>query len=426
MTIRPPKPEIEVPVSAMGLPEVGAFQRYLTDAGRMSPDSAEGFTRALVAAILVDIGRWCGRVTRLNLIAIVHLRTELKIRYVAALRLLGEGRTELPPDLQPKAFRDIYGELFRRMNEVVGFGEQVRSNPDAAIDAVLADLDAPGSVEVPLHEARAELEGTDLDEPYRPPDEPPSPEFDDPEAAQAEAEARRHADDPDLAASQRQGVDPLLPYNRDLRRVLTRFGDRPPSARGPGEVPAIPRALAEGAAEMIRRDFLGAAGIDDVRVEQQPVLGPHMAAEGSLGVFDPVRDIGYEISFRDPVSGQRIKPDGYAVLSGDTFQFLEHKAHEAVPGRGFFDGRSGVELLRDMEVRARLAQRIPGCQGWRYSADLPELTEVLDWAVRTLRRELPPGLDAPAAASESFVRAVQRLANDPATQDWARMLRVAP
>jgi hypothetical protein len=425
--VEPPVPEIEVPVQALRISEVAAFQDFLTGEGEMSPREAEGFTRALLAAILVDIGEWCARVTKENVEAVLRLRVELKLRYVGALRLLGEGR-RLPEDLQPEAFREIYLEMARRMDDVVAFDEQVTRDPAAIVDALEARYaDAPR--EVPPEEARTGLEGVDEPEPYRPPDEPPGEHFDDPEALMAEEQARAEADDPDLAAS-RQQRDPLRSYNRDLTRVLERFGDVPRSRRRAGAVPAPTRANAEAVAAELLRDFLAPAGVDRWEVHRQPILPPHMAAENALGVFDPVRATGYEIAFRAPADltpGRRpplIKPDGWAIFGPDSFELLEHKAHETIPPDGFFGGESGRDLLYDLELRGRMAQRLPGCRGWRYSADLPQQTEVLDWTIRTLRGEHPA--TRPEQVSPDFAQSVGVLAADPTTRDWAQLLRMAP
>jgi hypothetical protein len=425
--VKIPVPEIEVPAAAMEMPAVTAFQRFLTGAGEMSPQEAEGFTRALLAAILVDVGQWAARVTVRNLKAVLRLQVELKLRYAGALELLLANR-ELPADLQPEAFREIYLELARRVDAVVPFDELIPEDPDAAIDAVYERLGSRPQ-EVPIEEAGAELEGVDTDEPYRPPEERPGEYFDDPEQLLMEEQWAEHDDDADLVASQRT-LDPLLSFNRDLTRVLERFGDLPPSRRV-GAASAATRAAAENFGAALVRQFLSPAGIDIFQVHRQPVLGPHMAAEGALGIFDPVRELGYEIAFRAPADYARggrlpplIKPDGWAILGADSFLFLEHKGHENIPAEGFFGGSSGDSLLYDLELRGRLAQRIPACRGWRYSADLPELTEVFDWTVRTLQGEHPATV--PDGASADFAQAVGVLAADPTTADWAAMLQVAP
>jgi hypothetical protein len=411
---RIPEAEIEVPASTLGSAEVESFVDYLHTEGEMSRGEAETFTRALLATLVVDVGRWCARVTRENLEAVLRLRSELKIRYAATLRLLRAGRP-LPGDLQPEAFREVYVELVSHMGQVVGFDDQVLADPEAlrAQLGLELELPAPDEAEAPA-----------------PPDEPPGPYFDSPAELLAEAERQRVARDPDLEAAASQGGDPLGAYNRDLTRVHERFGDVPVSRRRVRAVPAPPRALAEQAAAEFFEDHLRAAGITDVRVERQPILEPHTAAERALGHLDPVRgDLHFEMPFEVPDGllwpgqrGQWIKPDGVEFTSPADFFFREHKGHELVPDNGFFDGPAGDRLLADMELRARMAQRIPACRGWRYTADLPELRDVFRWTIETLRGRRAG--NPPESISPEFARLVQVLSDAPGVREWAEMLEV--
>jgi hypothetical protein len=79
-------------------------------------------------------------------------------------------------------------------------------------------------------------------------------------------------------------------------------------------------------------------------------------------------------------------------------------------------------LVHDLEVRGRLAERVPGCTGWGYGTTAGWLGDVLSWAIETLNGRAPG--EPPAAATDAFVTAVNQLAQT--RPSWARLFRVAP
>lgn len=188
------------------------------------------------------------------------------------------------------------------------------------------------------------------------------------------------------------------------------------------------RAAALKAARYIQIRYLAGSGIPRVRVSRQQVTGAYHAADIALSRFDAIRDLGYEISVDLPpdlrLGGrQSVNPDGWS-FNGDRFEWLEWKEPESKgrPAGYYSSPGKQLELLGDLEIRGRLAERVPACDGWRYGTKAGWLADVVDWTVKTLQ-----GRDAgerPAGMTDALFHAVNNLAAD--RPSWAFRIRVAP
>ena len=369
---------VELPPALLEEAGVTNFRKYLVRTG-MSEENAGRQVEVLVGVLLVDSAAWLGKEMGRHLQTVERLRTELRTRYGRVLRVMREnpGIAELPHELQPEAFHALFAEMTQHMDDLAAPGDALNQRM------------------VPLQESTGRENGTG-------PAEPPAGRF------------RRSGD------AQAENA-----YMRELRRLSDDFDDRPKGERG-GRPAAPRRAVAERAAEILA-DHLG-LDRKSVTVGDQPMTGPHLAAWTDLGVFDPVRELGFEMFFKvtSEVPGStdrvQVKPDALRFRDARAFDLLEFKSHERVPGKGFF-ARSARAEVADMEVRARLAESLPGCEGWRYRTALPEMREVYDWAFKTLRGEGRTAGAPPEAASPEFVREVQTRAALGNT-GWARKLGV--
>jgi hypothetical protein len=174
--------------------------------------------------------------------------------------------------------------------------------------------------------------------------------------------------------------------------------------------------------------YLAGSGIPRVRVSRQQVTGAYHAADIALSRFDPIRDVGYEISVELPpdlrLGGREsVNPDGWS-FNGDRFEWLEWKEPESkgLPA-GYYNSPAGqLQLLRDLELRGRLAEQVPACNGWRYGTKAGWLADVVDWTVKTLQWR--DAGERPAGMTDALFHAVNNLAAD--RPSWAGRIRVAP
>ena len=395
---------LEVTEPLMELPAVREFEQFVASTGEIPPERARPITKLLVLRLLSKIQERYASAVATEVDAVLGLRQEMTGLYRQALAAArGSGATPIELGRYSRMIDALIGHIDRIATAPEWLGRQpaeefagLRPEGDSVWDETVTGVAGGGSEPVPAEPP----------EPPAPPEEPPSRHFD---------ELPR----PRPTRGERNSAEAA--FDRELSRILRELD---PAQGNLSEQ----RALVQEFADVIHNRYLRAAGVPRMEVARQPSSGAHLAAEIALGDLDPVRDLGYEIAFRLPddlqLGGQRtVKPDGWS-FTGDTFELLEWKEPESQQvAAGYYAGAEGqLQLLADLELRGRFAERVPACRGWRYGANAGWLSETLGWALKTLQ-----GVEAgepPTAATEAFVTAVNQVAATRPT--WATKIRVAP
>jgi hypothetical protein len=431
MTLSPERIRaIEIPPALLESPAVQDLTRTLTSTGELSPEAADGLARGVLKTMLAAIGEWYSKTMAGDIEAVLELRDQLTLRYKETLKRVTGSRGGPAEATDTQSYQRLFGEMVRYIDhiatarEYLARGEDPTTIFDATREAIAsgqvpaeavpagAGPGEAGAAAEPYRPAGEPYEAGDEpyeagDEPYRPPDEPPSRMFD------------------PLPAPRRGGGRGTRPaeaaYDRELSRILRELD--PARGRISPQRAAVLRV-----ARYIQMRYLAGSGIPRVGVARQPASGAHLAADIALSNFDSIRDLGYEMWVELPpdlrLGGQEsVHPDGWS-FNGDKFEWLEWKEPESkgLPA-GYYSSPAGqLRLLNDLEIRGRLAERVPACDGWRYGTRAGWLADVVDWTVKTLQGrdagERPPGM------SDAMFHAVNNLAAD--RPSWAKKIRVAP
>ena len=407
---------IEIPSALLESPAVRDLTRTLTSTGELSAEAADGLARGLLKTMLAAIGEWYATTMARDIKAVMQLREQLTLRYKETLKRVTGSLGGPAETADTQSYQRLFDEMVGYIDHIATARETLARGEapptftlfDATREAIASGQVPPEAEPTGVTAAAADEPHRPDDEPYRPPDEPPSPMF---ERLPAPRRGGSRAASPAEAA-----------YDRELSRILRRLD--PP--RGRRISPQ--RAAVLEVARFIHENYLGGSGIPRVGVTRQPASGAHLAADIALSRFDSIRDLGYEMWVELPpdlrLGGQEsVHPDGWS-FNGNRFEWLEWKEPEAKNLQaGYYSGPEGqLRLLRDLEIRGRLAERVPACDGWRYGTQAGWLAEVVDWTVSTLQGrgagERPPGV------SDALFHAVTNLAKD--RPSWAGKIRVAP
>jgi hypothetical protein len=341
---------LEVPAAAFEDVHVVEFTRYLERTGEMEPAQARRFVEAILAAGYAEIGESFGGVSGRIFSDVVRIRTELQAKF-GALREHFAGRrgtvvVELPPELQPEAFRGLFNELAARIEELN------RETVEAHVDA-MANTDLEGDIRA-WDEARS---GGD---------------------APIEAGSRGRREPP-----QRGG-----PGVVESERVELRYYSEAMKGKEPAEVERIIDAAR-------RRLFL----FPDspwrlpkgwkVRADKSPEYGAKLAQQTALADVDPLFGAnGYELHFETP-SGYEFQPDGVQLLPDGSIKFHEYKdplrGGSVETYRGNRDWQA--DFLHKLLERAEAARSLPGCHGWVYDTSVAEMNR---FVFELLDESLPP------------------------------------
>lgn len=414
---------IEIPPALLESPAVRDLTRTLTSTGELSEEAADGLARGVLRTMLAAIGEWYSKTMARDIKAVMELREQLTLRYKETLKRVAGSRGGPAEATDTQSYQRLFAEMVRYIDhiatarEYLARGEDPATVYDATREAIAsgqvpAEVVPAGSAPGDVRAAAEPFQPDDKpnepdDEPYRPPDEPPSRMF---ERLPAPPRGGGRGPRPAEAA-----------YDRELSRILRELD--PARGRISPQRAAVLRA-----ARYIQMRYLAGSGIPRVGVSRQPASGAHLAADIALSNFDSIRDLGYEMWVELPpdlqLGGQQsVHPDGWS-FNGDRFEWLEWKEPESkgLPA-GYYSSPEGqLRLLNDLEVRGRLAERVPACDGWRYGTRAGWLADVVDWTVKTLQGrdagERPPGM------SDALFHAVSNLAAD--RPSWATKIRVAP
>jgi hypothetical protein len=375
---RPLSPEL------LADPRVRAFSEFLQERAQMEPVEAETFVKALLSSKLMEIaGGWADEVSG-HVREIVRLRSELSGRYERVLDVFGKepAPTELPPELTPESLKGLFNDLAEHVEAIRDFEAWESDNPPEIVDTTPLEELVGGADDLAKLEQGADPTAED---PYRPPDEPPSPElWDKPPKGDEYMPQGLHA----LSESERAE----LSYYRDVLQ---------------GRDPQGVRDVLNDAID----HFFGPGGRMELpggwRVEliKSPEYGARIPQQATLGGVDPLFAAnGYELRFTAP-DGTQFQPDAVQFLGGDRYLFFEFKdpMRNSSPD-AYRNNPELVDDLRDtMLERAYMSEALPGCEGWQYRTSLPAMdalfSEIISDALltnETLRgRLLPP--DHPVA-----------------------------
>jgi hypothetical protein len=355
---------------------VGNFVEYLVRRGEMEHPRARQLADDIITGMLVEVGEdFLGHQVQGHLDGILRVRVELAKRYQAVLEHFG-GRSgsvpiELPPELQPAAFRALFDELNTHLE---GF-ENAKTLTTEFLDepAIRGDLEG-------LHEAAPDL-----------------PRGDEPPRAEGPSGRRRGEADAVQLARARQLTGLLGRQRRpppEVTEALARFRAE--------YLPELPESWQVGVRRVTRTEAGSAqiAGLSE--------LDPAFAANG------------YELSIETP-QGQEFHPDGVAQFPRGGFAFLEWKEPFGIEPSGYYSTLAGqIELFQKMVQRARLAREIPGCAGWMYDAGQPWLNDVMTDMMLVMRE----GFGSPTAERLGFLTRVLRDRRDlPSEFDLAELSR---
>jgi hypothetical protein len=356
---------IEVPRWTTADRRVGDFVEYLVRRGepRMDRRRARQLADDVIAGRLVEVGEnFMGHQVQPHLDGILRVRVELAKRYQAVLDHFG-GRSgsvpiELPPELQPAAFRALFKELNQHL---LGF-EKAKTLTTELLDepSILTDLEG-------LRDPAPDL-----------------PRGEAPSRAEPSGRRRGEADEVQLARA------------RHLTRELGR------QRRPPEVTEALVRFRAEYLPDLPEGWQVGTRRVTRTEAGSAQIAG--------LSELDPAFAAnGYELMITPPggVPGRdSFYPDGVAQFPrGGRFAFLEWKEPFGVEPSGYYATLGGqIELFQTMVQRARVAAEIPGCAGWMYDAGQPWLNDVLTDMVLVMRE----GFGSPAAERLGFLTRVLR------------------
>jgi hypothetical protein len=331
----------EVPATAFDEPHVVEFTRYLEDTVKMEPREARRFVEAILAAGYAEIGESYGGVSGRVFSDVIRIRSELQAKY-RALREHFAGRrgtvvVELPPELQPEAFRGLFNDLAERIEELN------RETVEARVDA---------------------MEHTDLEGDIRAWDE----------------ERSRGAEEPVEPGSRgrRERPEPKGPGVVESERVELRYYIEALKGKEPAEIEATLDAAR-------RRLFL----FPDspwrlpngwkVRMDKSPEYGAKLAQQTALQDVDPLFAAhGYELHFETP-DGFEFQPDAVQLLPDGSIKFFEYKDPLRVGSVETYRNSLDLQakLLHTMLERAEAARSLPRCHGWTYDSSVVEMNEFL-------------------------------------------------
>jgi hypothetical protein len=401
-------PVIELPPSVLESPGMRKFAAAVSRSGELSPEEAGRFTQLVAELFFGELANRYAAAMAADVEGVFRIREELKAGYTVDVSVASGRAGSVIRSIGAESFERLFDTLLRYVEDIAEardyldrpgtFGpEGVKPQWPEVAERLAAEGLVP---EAPT--ARERVAGETAPEPGIVGDEPPPP----------------------LAPRQRTHTDAERAFDRVLSEIMLRLDP----ARGNL---SEQRALALEFIELVHQRILEPAGIPRARLGRQLVTGPSLAADLTISPRDPLRGLGYEMFVELPpdlrIGGrQEVRPDGMLFGAGDTFEFAEHKSpmNVDVPAGHYAQPGAQLELLGDLEVRGRLAQRIPQCSGWRYSTDAPWLSDLADYAVRRLSGR--PAGDPPPAATPEFLAALNTLAAVPDTPQWAATIRVAP
>jgi hypothetical protein len=338
----------EVPAAAFDDVHVVEFTRYLERTGEMEPAQARRFVEAILAAGYAEIGESFGGTAGRIFSDVVRIRTELQAKY-RALREHFAGRRgnlvgELPPELQPEAFRGLFNDLAERITELNR--ETVEAHTTGIGRTALADDIEGGATAV-----RGEV---------------------------VEPGSRGRREPPERGGT----------HVTESERVERRYYVEALKGKEPAEVEAILdhacRALFlfPNSPWRLPRKW-------KVRVDKSPEYGAKLAQQTALAEVDPLFAAnGYELHFETP-DGFQFQPDAVQLFPDGSIKFLEYKdplrAGSVERYRSDLDFQA--DLLHTMLERAEAARSLPRCHGWTYDTSVAEMNKFF---FELLDESLPP------------------------------------
>jgi hypothetical protein len=405
---RRPIEVIELPPSVLESPALREFTAALSGSGELRPEEASRVGQLVAGLFFGELANRYAGAMAADVEGVFRVREQLTTGYTVDLSVATGRAGTAFKRMGTETFERLFASLLRYVEDIADAHDYLARPESVGPEGlepmwpeIVDRLAAEGLGPEPT--ARPGDPGQRPPEPGIVPDEPLPPP----------------------APRQRTHSRTEQAFDRDLSRIMQRLD---PAA---GEL-SEQRALALEFVDLIQERIFGPAGIPRTRLGRQLVTGPSLAADVAVSPRDPVRGLGYEIFLELPpdlrIGGrQEVRPDGIMFGAGETFEFAEHKSpmNEDVPAGHYAQPGAQLELLQDLELRGRLARRIPQCRGWRYSTDSPWLTEVVDYAVRRLSGRPVLG-DPPPGATPELLAALNTLAAVPDTPQWAATIRVAP
>ena len=364
----------ELPIAVESAPELARFEDFLVQRSELSEAEARTLTGTLVASLIEGVANRAGAEMRTHLQAIVSLRAELRTRFEQMRRIFhgtAPGIAELPPELQPEALRDLFGQLgdhLDALRDPAAKAIDAYHNPEnlVPLDILTADTEDAGPQDRPrsspgtYEQQRVELDLYRERERYL---------------------AALEAADPEIREAVRD--DPELDSRLEL------FADS-----------VDPRARAS--AEVSLRIFAARFGIPEnwkVGLRQIPLAGFTLEQIRMLASRDAsFAGHGFEVTITVPEGvepwatgprGASFAPDG-VMQRPQGYLFLEYKGSWAEDQPGVYPGeqwRAGVRA--DMVRRAQMSMELPGCGGWGYKTGRPWLDDAIVGVLDDLRRDEP-------------------------------------
>ena len=283
-TVRSLGRALEVPAAAFEEAHVVEFTRYLEGPGEMEPVQARRFVEGILAAGYAEVGENFGGASGGSSPTSSASGPELQAKY----RMLREhfaGRrgttvVELPPELQPEAFRGLFNDLAARIEELNR--ETVEANVDAMPSTTLE-----GDIRAWDEQRSRGDQPTEAGSRGR----RERPERGGPRVTEAERVERRYYVEA-LRDTEPAEVERILDA---ARRRLFLFPDSP-------------WRLPEGWR---------------VRMDKSPEFGAKLAQQTALAEVDPVFGAnGYELNFETP-SGFEFQPDAVQLFPDGSLKFFE-------------------------------------------------------------------------------------------------------
>jgi hypothetical protein len=418
MTLSPERiSAIEIPPDLLESAAVQDLTRTLTSTGELSGEAAGGLARGVLKTMLAAIGEWYSDTVGRDIEAVMALREQLTTRYQETLQRVAGRQGGAAEAVDTQSYQRLFDQMVGYIDRIAAARERMPEG-DVAPTVHDATVEALASGQVPYEalpgEAGPAEARTVPDESYLPDDEPSGPLDEPPGRVSGRLPGSRRGSGRGTGTAEAS-------FDRELSRILRELD--PPQGRISPR-----RAVVQRVARYIQIRYLAGSGIPRVRVSRQQVTGAYHAADIALSRFDPIRDTGYEISVDLPpdlrLGGREsVNPDGWS-FNGNTFEWLEWKEPESkgLPAGYYSSPQGQLRLLSDLEIRGRLAERVPACNGWRYGTQAGWLADVVDWTVKTLQGrnagERPTGL------TDALFHAVNNLAAD--RPSWASRFRVAP
>ena len=375
-----------VPAAVFDDPRVRAFLRYLETTGELDPAAARRFAETIVIAAYADIGDSFLRATRALWGDVVRLRYELRAKYEALRNHFDAQRgrpvAELPPELQPEAFRGLFNELADRFDELVAVTVEshVRAMPPSEltpdIEVALVPAAAPPAEPTlrPRWEPHPAERGLPPEELPRPPEEVLSGTGED-----AEALALGLPRDEDIQLPPDVLLDPVetREYRASLREQMRaeRLGYK---ERFEEDLELRARVRAAGARFAARHGLTEAGWA--WWIERIQRYGPFEAQLQALSALDAIFTAhGYGLVLRrGGAKGKVYKPDAIVESERGGFALAEYKEPLGPQPESFYDSAAGRQkLFEDLFERALMSQELPGCVGWTYDTGAAWLDELI-------------------------------------------------